>query len=288
MTLIPLVAMIRKDLQLFFSDRRAVIMGFVAPIAIASFFGSIFGGSGNRAEPARIAVAIVDQDGAAVSKAIVAAAMADRNLTVTTPTADAARGAVRDGRVAVAIVIPEGFGAAAGRAFFASREKPQVAMWYDPSRGAELAMVRGIMTEHVMESVSRDMFSGEGGRKMVAETLENLDSLAVSGDQKSLLRDLLTSAQNFYNRPAAPGGDAAAPRGITLPYTVNEEAITSDQNVAYNGYAHAFAGMGVQFLLFAMVDLGVGVLLERERGLWKRLRSAPISRASLLAGKAAS
>jgi ABC-2 type transport system permease protein len=46
--------------------------------------------------------------------------------------------------------------------------------------------------------------------------------------------------------------------------------------------------MSIQFLLFASIDLGIGVLLERQRGLWKRLRSAPISRLSLLAGKASS
>ena len=74
MALIPLLAMVRKDLQLFFSDRRSVIVSFVVPIAIASFFGSIFSGAGSNREPARIAVAIVDQDGSAISKAIVAGA----------------------------------------------------------------------------------------------------------------------------------------------------------------------------------------------------------------------
>jgi ABC-2 type transport system permease protein len=46
--------------------------------------------------------------------------------------------------------------------------------------------------------------------------------------------------------------------------------------------------MGIQFLLFAAIDLGIGILLERQRGLWKRLRSAPVSRAAILGGKAAS
>ena len=53
-------------------------------------------------------------------------------------------------------------------------------------------------------------------------------------------------------------------------------------------YAHAFAGMGVQFLLFATANLGIELLLERQRGLWRRLRSAPVSRYALLAGKVAS
>ena len=73
-----------------------------------------------------------------------------------------------------------------------------------------------------------------------------------------------------------------------MPYTVREEAMTAGTNIAYNGYAHSFAGMGIQFLLFAMANLGIEVLLERQRGLWKRLRSAPVSRLSLLAGKTVS
>ena len=47
MSLRPVTAMVRKDLLLFFGDRRSVILSFVVPIAIASFFGSIFSGGGS-------------------------------------------------------------------------------------------------------------------------------------------------------------------------------------------------------------------------------------------------
>jgi ABC-2 type transport system permease protein len=73
-----------------------------------------------------------------------------------------------------------------------------------------------------------------------------------------------------------------------MPYTVKEEAMTAGSNIAYNGYAHSFGGMAIQFLLFAMANAGIEMLLERQRGLWKRLRSAPVSRLTLLAGRAAS
>ena len=63
-------AIVRKDLLLFFADRRAVIMGFVAPIAIASFFGFIFSGSKDR-EAARVPIRVVDGDASAISRAIV-------------------------------------------------------------------------------------------------------------------------------------------------------------------------------------------------------------------------
>jgi ABC-2 type transport system permease protein len=46
--------------------------------------------------------------------------------------------------------------------------------------------------------------------------------------------------------------------------------------------------MGVQFILLMGVDVGMGVLLARRMGLWKRLRAAPISRTVLLGSRIAS
>jgi ABC-2 type transport system permease protein len=288
MALTPLLAMVRKDLQLFLSDRRSVIVSFVVPIAIASFFGSVFSGAANSDEPARIDIAIVDHDSSPISRGVVAGAQADRNLRVTSPAEQEARDAVNRGDMAVAVIIPKGFGDAAGSAFFNNGEKPAIDFLYDPSRSMELAMVRGVMTQHVMEAVSREMFGGEQGRAIVDRTLPQIESSTMDPEQKKLLTDLLGSVQRFNSQPTDPAAAAAAPRGITMPYTVREQAMTGGVNVAYNGYAHSFGGMAIQFLLFAMANLGVEMLLERRRGLWKRFRSAPVSKVTLLAGKAAS
>ena len=284
----PLLAMIRNDLLLFFSDRRAVIMSFLVPIAIASFFGSIFSGPSRNREPARISVAIVDEDASAISRAIVSGAQADKNFRVTTPTAGEARDTVRRGRTSVAVIIPKGFGNAAGQAFFGNGDKAPLDVLFDPSRSIEVAMVRGILTEHVMQAVSKEMFGGEQGRALVAQTLPQIEASTMPEDQKRALVDMLNSVNNFYRQPSAGAQANAAPRGITMPFTVREEPMTAGQNVAYNGYAHSFAGMGVQFLLFAAANLGVEILLERQRGLWKRLRSAPVSRLTLLGSRVAS
>ena len=279
-----IVAMVRKDLQLFFSDRRAVIMSFAVPIAIASFFGSIFSGPSRNAEPAKIPIIVVDQDGGTISKSIIDGLQHDKNFKVTTTDVDAARDMVKRGRTSAAIVIPKGFGDAAGLAFFSRREKPALDVVFDPSRSTEVAMVRGILTQHVMESVSKEMFGGSRGRQLVDDTLNGLDTTSMPEDRKKLLRDMLTSVQGFYRQePTQANGDGTG--GLTMPYTVREEPMTAGSNIAYNGYAHSFAGMGIQFLLFAMANLGIEVLLERQRGLWKRLRSAPVSRVTLLTGK---
>ena len=73
-----------------------------------------------------------------------------------------------------------------------------------------------------------------------------------------------------------------------MPYETREEAITSGQDVEYNGYAHAFAGMGVQFILFMGLDVGIALLTLRQSGLWQRLRAAPLSRTMLLGSRTVS
>ena len=285
--LTPVIAMVRKDLLLFFSDRRSVIVRFVVPIAIASFFGSIFSGASRNGERARVAVMVVDRDESAISRGIASGAQADTNLAVTLTNADVARDSVRRGKTSVGVIIPKGFGEASGAAFFSNGEKPELEMLYDPSRAMELAMVRGILTQHVMESVSREMFGGAQGRAYLEKAIPQIEASGMSQEQKQLLLQVLRSVSRFYDQPARSQASGRV-GGLTVPYTVREEPVTAGADVAYNGYAHSFAGMGIQFLLFAMANLGVEMLLERQRGLWKRLRSAPVSRLTLLLGKGVS
>lgn len=97
----------------------------------------------------------------------------------------------------------------------------------------------------------------------------------------------MTRWQATETAPGAGGAPARGP-GAGAPFLLKEEAVTSRKGVVYNSYAHSFAGMGVQFLLFVALDFGIAFLLERQGGLWKRLRAAPLSRTSLLAGKVVS
>jgi ABC-2 type transport system permease protein len=288
MALIPFLAMVRKDLLIFFSDRRSVILSFVAPIAIASFFGAVFSDAGGDSQPTRIAVAIVDVDRSVISGGIVSGAQADENLAVTTPDLAQARASVRLGEIPVAVVIPPGFGDAAGLAFFAGAEQPSLDLLFDPSKRMELALVRGVLTQHVMQAVSREMFGGAEGRRLVEQALPQVQaSTTMPDEERQRLTTLLAAVQQF-NLQRANSPAAEPPQGLTIPYVVREQPITSGDTVAYNGYAHSFAGMAIQFLLFAMASLGVEMLLERQRGLWRRLRSAPVSKLTLLSSKVAS
>ena len=160
MNFMAFLALVRRDLRLFFLDKRAMTMSFVAPIVIGSFFGYLFGG--------------VDQDRAAVEDrgggrrsgwqrglaaggGIARARAAARGESGRS--LDDARAAVRAGKTTVAAVIPPGFGERAVRSLFRGPVQPEIELLYDPSHAPELAMVRGVLTQHVMEVVSAEAAS---------------------------------------------------------------------------------------------------------------------------------
>ena len=284
-------ALIRKDLQLFFADRRAVIMSFVAPIVIGSFFGYVMGGQGSKKESSRVPVLVVDEDGSTISRELLARLAADKALDVKPASPAEARTQVRSGKAAVSVVIPKDFGAAASRAFFSAANKPELGLLYDPSHSAEFSMVQGMLTGHVMEAVSKEVFTGPSGRQMLNESLAQIDqSSGLPAAEKKALHELLQSVEKWneqYDRRTESERQGLS-GGLTLPYKIHEEAVTARKGIQYNGYAHSFGGMGVQFILFMGIDVGIGVLLQRQRGLWKRLRAAPLSRGLLLGSRALS
>ena len=231
------LALVQKDMRIFFQDRRAVIMAFVAPILIGSFFGYVLGGTSRSSDPGRVTVLVVDQERGTVSKRIVARLSANPGLAVQLKELEEARGLVRKGKAPVAIVIPPDFGKEATQALFNGRERPQVRVYLDPSHQMESAMIEGTLTGVVMEAVSEEAASGRGLRK---------------------------------------------------PFDLAEERLTAQKGVEYNPYAHSFGGMAIQFILFMGIDVGIGMLLDRQRGVWKRFAAASLSKWTLLGSRAVS
>ncbi len=284
--MIPFRALVRKDILLFFVDRRALLMSFAIPIAIGSFFGYVLGGQGDAAQ-SKIPVLAVDQDGSAISRDIVKRLSGEKALEVKPSNPADARAAVRKGSATVAVIVPPNFGQDAGRAFFGPQRKPEIAVLFDPSHTAERAMVTGILAGDVMQSVSKEMFTGQTGRAMVKDSLAQVQQIPGLPDaDKKPLEDLLRSVDRWNQ--SGQGVSDGLSRGLTMPFTTREEAVTARRNTQYNGYAHAFAGMVVQFVLFLGIDVGIGLLQQRQRGLWKRFRAAPLSRGVLPGSRAIS
>jgi len=277
------IALVRKDLVLYFGNRRALLMSIVAPILIAAFFGALFGGGDSK--PARIKVAVTDLDRSPLSVQVVAALRGDGSFEIAEAGDDDALALVKAGKAAAAITVPAGFGELAAAAMFGGA-KPQLVLRYDPSQAMAREVVRGLLAEHVMQTVGRSLASA--GSPLLAELREQtLRSTALPEPRKLDLVAMLDSIARVQ-RWSAPAQGAGVTQAFALPYDTREEAASARPQVKYNSYSHSFAGMGVQFVLLMGVELGVGLLLMRRLGLWKRLRAAPLSKGKLLASRIAS
>ncbi len=283
------IALMRKDLVLHFSNRRAVLMSIVAPILIAAFFGGMFGSDSKG--PAHIPVAITDLDHSDLSRQVVANLQAEPALALVQTTEADAVAQVQAGKLRAAITLPAGFGKQAAGALFGGRDKPEVALHYDPSQAMVLPMVRGLLAQHVMQPVSRAAFSSQSPvvQDLRAQVLANP---GLPDERRAALLSMFDSIARVQQPPAAVAGSASQPAdtapGLGVPFTTRETAAVSKLETQYNAYAHSFAGMGVQFILLMGVDMGVGLLLMRRMGLWQRLRAAPLSRSQLLGSRIAS
>ncbi|MBL8301816.1 MAG: ABC-2 transporter permease [Ideonella sp.] len=290
-----LFALVRADLALFFSNRRSVLMSIAAPILIAAFFGALFGTGGNK--PMRIPVAVTDLDRSPMTRAIVASLQADEAFTLSELPANEARAWLNAGKVRAAIELPAGFGATAPGAMFGAAAKPVVRLAYDPSQETVLPIVRGLLAQHVSQQVSSAAFGGgsKGASALRDRTLAGPD---LAPDMRQELSAMFDSIERVQKRQVAAAGAASAASGAasapiaaagpSLPFVTDEVAAAPRPEVRYSSYAHAFAGMGVQFVLLMGVDLGIGLLAMRRLGLWKRLRAAPLSKAVLLGSRVAS
>ncbi|MES2040534.1 MAG: ABC transporter permease, partial [Pseudomonadota bacterium] len=163
--------------------------------------------------------------------------------------------------------------------------------------GNYLGMVKGMLTQQVMQSVSAEMFGGKSGTTFIDQSLQDLEKMDEANKNKGELHDLLGSVKKFQlsqqadkDASAASSSASAANAGLSMPFVTKDQAMTAGDPVTnkYNGYAHSFAGMSVQFILFMAIDAGIGILLARRMGLWNRLLAAPVGLNTVLIARALS
>jgi ABC-2 type transport system permease protein len=99
---------------------------------------------------------------------------------------------------------------------------------------------------------------------------------------QSMIRPMVAGLLSQYvmKRLSRPNFDG---NSRPLPFNVDNIAVTTGPR--YNSYAHSFAGMSIQFILFMGIDAGIALLLMRQEGMWRRLRAAPLSRVVLLGSR---
>jgi ABC-2 type transport system permease protein len=288
-------ALMRAELKLFFSDPRAVILYVAVPVFIASFIGSMTGGGGSKGGGG-MSVWIADLDGSAVSRGVISNFVSDAAFRVTVTNDAAVRSQVLAGKVPVGLILPHRFGADAPIGLFDTNRRPRISLLYDPSRTIERQVVEGLLVPKVIQSVVQNTLSWARASELVDQRLRDLGGAAnIPESDRQLYRRMLEPVKDWLDRRVATEARASGTNNpasggtgfeLPMPFNIASEAVTARAEARYNGYAHSFAGIGLQFVLMSMVDLAIGLLRERESGWFRRLRASPLTRRSLLAAKA--
>ena len=242
-----------KDLRLRIRDRSAIIIGIVAPLALAVIFNFVFGDAFDPSEGLDLRYGVVDLDDSMTSAQfvdILAQIEGEGIISLEsfddTPPADTA---IEDGDLDAYFLVPSGFEQSV---FSRADTSLQVVGSVDAPTSTQIA-----------ESIASQYATGVESAQLALATTAQVSGMALGpGLFESLSGDLSTAARSY-----------------TL-----EDVTTATRQLDATTYFSA--GMAVFFLFFT-VQFGVLGLLEEEReGTLPRLMAAPISRVSVVVGKA--
>jgi ABC-2 type transport system permease protein len=242
----------QKDIRQRLRDRSAYIWGIIAPLGLAAIFSFLFSGVSDNALDVSFAVA--DGDGGQAARAFVDQVLVPLGeqgvfAVEEVDSASIARQMAADGDVDAAFVIPAGFSAAA-------------------EGGGRSAV-------EVVANVNSPI-AGQVARSVAGQFVGEISGVGVSlGTYFAVLR----------RAPQAGEAEALVPDAMAVadPLVLVEEEKNSKELSSDTYYS---AAMGILFL-FLTVQFGIlGLLEERQNGTMGRLLAAPISRRSIVVGKA--
>jgi len=239
------LAIAMKDLRQRLRDRSAIVLGFIAPMAVAWLISLAFGSVGSF----HTSVAVVDLDQGAVATGftsfLASPDLADL-LTVTPVASEAdARAKVAKGDIGAAFVIPQGFSDAV-----TSGESRPITV---------LASVDSSISEQVARSLAQS-FTAE-----IEAVQLSVRAAVAAGAPASGVDEL-----------------AAAAATVRVPEQTVTQPAGTKMLTAISYYAPA---MGIFFMFFAIGFGARGFFLERTGGTLERLAAAPIGPGAILLGK---
>lgn len=250
-----------KDLKLFFSDKKSVIITFILPILLITLFAFAFGGIGQSNENKKIDLLICDLDQSLASKELNKALDSIKGIHLISTTLEKASNAVRKGKYVAVLVLHKGY----EKAINTGNEIP-LELKYDQSRAIEVGMLQAVLMEKLMQKASK---------KVVQKNIEGFLDKEFAGmtpNMKKRILDKTTSNENGTSKNV-----------VAIKMTA---VLKEDKEAAPNyGLIQAVAGTSIMMLLFSIAEIGGGLLDEKEGGTLKRLLYSPLKSREILFGK---
>lgn len=238
-----------KNVALLVSDPKALALTFLLPIAIALLSGFAFSGmegGEGKGTARKTGLLVIDADGTPETARLVARLRASG---------------------ALAIEVPEG-------GLDAARERLRL--------GQDAAAL--VIPKGTGERLKAGLFGAgfSGGPPTLTLLVDPSKSAETGMLQGVLFREVMgmLAGDAFPDAGGMPEPVRFVVEAVAAP------AAEGSPFEGYDGFAHAFAGMGVMFLLFGVLEGGCLLIRERQRGTLARIVASPTPAWTVLAGEA--
>jgi ABC-2 type transport system permease protein len=161
-----LAELIRKDVKMFFADRRALIISFTVPVFIASFMAVLFGNMGSAVgggnSSSKVFIAVSAPGSGPVTQDIQNRLQKSERLNVKFADEAAVRRLVKDGKASYGLILPSGFGEEAADAMGTTQSPPALTSISDPAHQIEGQVARGVATQAIMGAIVNAKYGAFG------------------------------------------------------------------------------------------------------------------------------
>jgi ABC-type Na+ efflux pump permease subunit len=246
----------KKDLILFFHDRRSVILTFLLPVILITLFAFAYGSIGaydGRSEPVKLLVADLDQTGS--SKEIINKIDSLEDIIIVVADSIKSKELVISGDYVCALIIYKGFADS-----LEYGTSTPVELFYDRSREMEVAILQQNLISTLMASA---------GAIIITTSIEKYLQDQFPGINKSTTDSIVKKAVKKDNNK------------VSVKWT----SVVGEKNDTKLGLIQAVAGTAILMLLFSVAGVGTSILEEKENGTINRLLYSPLKGSSILYSK---
>jgi ABC-2 type transport system permease protein len=253
-----------KDLKLFLTDKRAVILTFFLPIILCTLFAIAFGGLGRSDSADPIDLLVADSDQTSASEKFVNLLESEKGFVIYRMEIEKATQEIREGNYPAVLALHAGF-----QDSLSLGHSLPLELIYDKAREIEVGFAQPLLIQALMS------VKGPGA---IGKELENYLKSSFPTMDQAFIDKLKSDVQDSGSFSDGSGANA----DIQMTSIVGEE-----ENSPNLGVIQAVAGTAILMLLFSVARLGAGILDEKETGTLNRLLSSPLSSNAILLGKMA-
>lgn len=245
----------KKDLTLFFTDRKALFLSLLLPIGLITLFAFAFGGVVTEDEPEPTAVFYSDQDVTDASRMLLQLCDSLAGFQFVASDEGTAMAKMKEGSLLAFCIIEKGFSDS-----LAQGKNLPVVFQYDAGRNVESAILQNMLSGTI------------SGMQRKVDAERGIDAMVNAMMPPSPQRDSL--AQNMKNNAV----NKERKKPMTTISVLGEE----ENNW---GLIQAVAGTAIMMLLFSVSAVGKSLLDENESGVLKKLLQSPLHPFGILMGK---